>query len=257
MYPLERTPPARRGSDGTLYMTAAFITIAVIALVGWAVWYRAQAGNGAVAARGTGFQAPTTAPVPELAPAERPDACIGPIDPRPRPRPRKEPSASRPVKRSEPIVSPVAQPAAPAAPPVRAGNEGATAAPAVEESRVPIAPSAGPAPVDRPVISAVTYSADDADVHPPTAISPQLITLLSRPSPGNRPDVMTIAVVVNPNGTVESVKAVHTPLTLGESVMLTAALSAVKAWHFRPAIKDGAPVKYRQIVPLRISGSAP
>jgi hypothetical protein len=31
----------------------------------------------------------------------------------------------------------------------------------------------------------------------------------------------------------------------------------VKAWHFRPAMKDGAPVKYRQIVPLRITGSVP
>jgi TonB family protein len=81
--------------------------------------------------------------------------------------------------------------------------------------------------------------------------------MLSQSSPGNRADVLTIAVVVNPNGTVDSVKAVNAPVTLGESVMLTAALSAVKAWHFRPAIKDGAPVKYRQIVPLRISGSAP
>jgi hypothetical protein len=151
---------------------------------------------------------------------------------------------------------PVAQPAEPAAaPPVRAANEVVPAAKPVEESRVSIPPSAGPAPVERPVVSGATYSADDADVSPPTAMSPQLITMLSRPSPGNRADVLTIAVVVNPNGTVDSVKAVNTPVTLGESVMLTAALSTVKAWHFRPALKDGAPVKYRQIVPLRVSGS--
>lgn len=65
---------------------------------------------------------------------------------------------------------------------------------------------------------------------------------------------MTIAVVVNERGSVDSVKAVNVPLSLGESVMLTAALSAVKSWQFRPAMKDGAAVKYRQIVPLKLSG---
>jgi len=90
-------------------------------------------------------------------------------------------------------------------------------------------------------------------VSPPTAVSEQMLVMLNRPSPGNRPEVMTIAVVVNEQGTVDSVQAVHVPISLSESVMLTGALSAVKAWHFVPAMKDGAPVRYRQIVPIRVT----
>ena len=81
--------------------------------------------------------------------------------------------------------------------------------------------------------------------------------MLSKESPGVRQDVMMIAVIVNEQGTVDSVRAVNLPVTIGESVMLTAALSAVKSWHFRPAVKNGAPVKYRQVVPLRIRGGLP
>ena len=101
---------------------------------------------------------------------------------------------------------------------------------------------------------------------PPRALSPQLISMLSQESPGVRPDVMLIAVMINEQGTVDSVQAVNNPETIGESlrealrlrpqigesVVLTAALSAVKSWHFRPALKDGSPVKYRQIVPVRV-----
>lgn len=96
------------------------------------------------------------------------------------------------------------------------------------------------------------YSAADRDVTPPRALSPQLVAMLSQESPGVRPDVMLIAVVINEQGTVDSVQAVNNPMTIGESVRVTAALSAVKAWHFRPALKDGSPVKYRQVVPVRL-----
>jgi TonB family protein len=103
-----------------------------------------------------------------------------------------------------------------------------------------------------PPSAGAIYSAADTDVTPPAAMTPQLIGMLEQQSPGNRPELMTIAVLVAENGTVESVRAVNVPISLGESVMLTAALSAVKSWRFRPATKDGAAVKYRQIVPLRI-----
>jgi hypothetical protein len=89
-------------------------------------------------------------------------------------------------------------------------------------------------------------------VTPPAAVFPQLLGVLSPASPGIRLDALTIAVVVNEDGTVDSVKGVNAPQSMGEFVLLTAALSVVKSWHFRPAIKDGAPVRYRQIVPLRM-----
>jgi hypothetical protein len=38
---------------------------------------------------------------------------------------------------------------------------------------------------------------------------------------------------------------------MGEYVLLTSALAVVKSWEFEPASKDGVPVRYRLIVPLR------
>lgn len=106
--------------------------------------------------------------------------------------------------------------------------------------------------------SRLTYSADDADVTPPMAVYPQLLGILSPTSPGVRLDSLTIAVVVNEDGAVDSVRGVTAPQSMSEFVLLTAALSAVKSWHFRPATKDGGPVRYRQIVPVRmVSRPAP
>jgi hypothetical protein len=108
-----------------------------------------------------------------------------------------------------------------------------------------LAPPAGAAP------GPFTYGEDDPDVIPPAAVDPQLLRVLRPNSPGVRLDALTIAVVVNPDGSVESVRGVNAPLNIGESMLLTSALSVVKTWHFVPAIKDGTPVRYRKIVPLR------
>jgi len=41
-------------------------------------------------------------------------------------------------------------------------------------------------------------------------------------------------------------------------VLLTAALAVVKSWQFRPAMRDGVPVPYQLIVPLRaVTRAAP
>jgi outer membrane biosynthesis protein TonB len=251
---LERTPPAPLRSDRVLFIAAGFVFVVIVALVGWAIWLRipARAGKSAVVAQTTALPGPTAAIAGPATPELPEPEFVGPIQPPPSERPRTAASA-KPVARAP---SPVERPAEPVAPAVKPATEVAPRPTTPEDSRATtrVAPTV---PVDRPRVAAVTYSASDADVSPPIAVSPQLIALLSRESPGNRPDVMTIAVVVNTNGTVDSVKAVKTPLSLGESVMLTAALSTVKAWHFRPAMKDGAPVKYRQIVPLRITASVP
>ena len=61
---------------------------------------------------------------------------------------------------------------------------------------------------------------------------------------------MTIEVLVNERGTVDAVRAVAPPRTLGESLLVTMGLSAAKSWSFQPALKDGRPVKYRTLVPI-------
>jgi outer membrane biosynthesis protein TonB len=82
-------------------------------------------------------------------------------------------------------------------------------------------------------------------------IEPRLLAGLRPSSPGVRLDALVIAVVVNGDGKAYSVAAVNPPQNMGESVLLTSALSVVKGWRFAPATKDGAPVKYRLTVPLR------
>ena len=65
-------------------------------------------------------------------------------------------------------------------------------------------------------------------------------------------------LVVDEHGKVDSVRAVNAPRNISESIVLTAALSTVKAWRFRPATKDGVPVRYVQVVPLSlVTGADP
>ena len=103
-----------------------------------------------------------------------------------------------------------------------------------------------------PTGTASIYGQEDIDVRPPTVVFPQMLSILRPTSPGVRLDALTIAIVVNADGTVDSVRGVNAPQNIGELVLLTQALSAVKSWRFSPATKDGAPVRYRHIIPLRM-----
>ncbi len=90
------------------------------------------------------------------------------------------------------------------------------------------------------------YSADDQDVVAPVAIYPQLPTSLP---PGVRPEeVSVIEVLVNEDGRVESARMPDAPRHMGAAVVTTNSLSAAKTWIFRPAMKDGQPVRYRKII---------
>ena len=95
------------------------------------------------------------------------------------------------------------------------------------------------------------YGKDDTDVQPPKALFPRLLKGLNPSSPNVRIDALTIAMVVSEDGTVESVHGLVAPQNISEGLLLTQALSAVKSWRFQPAVRDGEPVKYRQIVPLK------
>jgi hypothetical protein len=95
-----------------------------------------------------------------------------------------------------------------------------------------------------PSVRAGVYSRSDGDVTPPQLVSPSFIGSL--PS-GMRPDdVVTFEYVVNERGTVELAKVSSAPRTLGESMLFTMNLQSIKSWQFRPALKDGSPVRYRQ-----------
>lgn len=86
------------------------------------------------------------------------------------------------------------------------------------------------------------YSVGAAGVAPPIGIRPQLARELP---PDLDPEHLgRIELVIAENGTVESAKLVGEPRDVRDSLLL----SAVKAWDFQPALKDGVPVKYRKTI---------
>ncbi len=105
--------------------------------------------------------------------------------------------------------------------------------------------------VSNGIARSVTYSARDTDVIPPIPILPRLVAGWQTSSPGSGLDALNIAVVVDEQGRAYSVTGLNAPQNLGEHLRLTSALAVVKSWEFQPATKDGAPVRYRLLIPLR------
>jgi hypothetical protein len=95
-----------------------------------------------------------------------------------------------------------------------------------------------------------TYSANDETVAPPTVVYPQSLSQTTATTA--REDVLIVEVLVNELGRVDWAKAIDHPRNLGESLVLTNALSATKTWRFNPAMKEGVPVKYRELIAVAI-----
>ncbi|HTM25762.1 MAG TPA: hypothetical protein VL225_11250 [Vicinamibacterales bacterium] len=99
-----------------------------------------------------------------------------------------------------------------------------------------------PAPVAPP--DTAIYSAESREVVPPTAIRPQLPRVL--PEGVAAADLSGIELVVERDGSVESVKLVHgrRPASVKDAMLL----SAAKTWRFAPATKERVPVRYRKTI---------
>src|SRR4029453_7007610 len=89
---------------------------------------------------------------------------------------------------------------------------------------------------------AAIYSQRSEGVSSPIAVRPQLPRQLSPDV--NRSDLRVIELVISPTGSVESVRLIGAPRDVHDSMLL----SAAKAWVFRPAEKNGVPVRYRKTV---------
>ena len=88
------------------------------------------------------------------------------------------------------------------------------------------------------------YSRSDASVTPPRQVYP---ALPARPSPGKRPENLTVVdLVVGADGQVEHVRLRTTPRDVHEFMLV----SAAKAWRFEPATVDGRPVRFRHSVAI-------
>lgn len=86
------------------------------------------------------------------------------------------------------------------------------------------------------------YSTESVGVLPPVGVRPQLPTEL--PSNIKREDLLSIELIVLPDGRVDSVRLLAGPRHVHDVMWL----SAVKAFEFRPALKDGLAVRYRKTV---------
>jgi hypothetical protein len=92
------------------------------------------------------------------------------------------------------------------------------------------------------------YSANDVEVVPPRLEDMQSLSAAPVELDQNGPILFDI--VVNELGTLDSVKTTVIPRTLGQHIWMTNSLSVVKTWRFRPALKDGQPVRYRLLFRL-------
>jgi hypothetical protein len=87
-----------------------------------------------------------------------------------------------------------------------------------------------------------TYGPGSAGVTPPEAVEPRLPREL--PPDMTRDQLGRIELIVAVDGSVESVKLLGPPRNVKDAMFL----SVAKAWQFRPALKDGVPVRYRKII---------
>ena len=108
-------------------------------------------------------------------------------------------------------------------------------------------PTATAVPVE-PSLHTV-FDRRDIDVTPPRMWRVRL-RRASLPGPFSRhtsDQAGLVEVVVSVSGAVESAKFVTRPLNVHEAMLL----SAVKAWRFRPAMKNGQAIRYRLTMPIR------
>lgn len=87
------------------------------------------------------------------------------------------------------------------------------------------------------------YTEADMDVEPPVLVYPQL---RSEPSAAPPATVPHFELLVNERGEVDQVRLRARDARFQDRMMI----SAAKAWRFRPATKDGTPVRYRVRVPI-------
>jgi hypothetical protein len=93
------------------------------------------------------------------------------------------------------------------------------------------------------------YTIADADVTPPVAVGRQLPSATPASLAGTK--IGTLEMVISRDGQVETLK-LRTPLNRFHERMI---VSAAKAWRYRPALKNGRPVKFLVISTINLPES--
>jgi hypothetical protein len=114
----------------------------------------------------------------------------------------------------------------------------------------PPAPEPAPAPVAEVALSRapVVYGVENADVVPPSPVKQEFPRWSRTVVPKVPPGRGVLEVIVAENGDVESA-TLRQPMTpVYDSLVLTAA----KNWKYRPATKDGQPVRYKKLIQVTL-----
>jgi hypothetical protein len=152
---------------------------------------------------------------------------------------KPEPTRQRPRRRPAPQTTTAATPAPAAAP-------------------APVAPAPAPPPASEPAKTMPTeidrsleapvevFTLGNPEVTPPVIVRP----VLPKDPPPDVPaeDIGVVEVVVDENGDVLHVKLISPANRYRERMLV----SASKMWKFRPAYKDGVPVRYKTRIRLTI-----
>jgi len=164
------------------------------------------------------------------------------------PRPRPSGVAAREGRPGGPASAPsiAAPPAAPATPAAAPAPRTVDVVIAERDGRVVPSTVAPQRPAPRPAPAGQVFQAGDPQVTPAVLIRPQLP---DNPPP-DVPDeqVGTLEFVVAESGAVEQVRLVS-PANRYQERMLVA---AAKTWQFRPATRDGRPVRFRTRIRLTL-----
>jgi hypothetical protein len=241
----------KRGPHMAVVAVLAVLTVAALIYTLWAPEVEAKIGvyTKVISAAKNAAVDPAPAPAPAPAPVPAPSA---PAKAAAKPAPIHTDAAAsapaRPARTETPAPLPPA-PAASVAPPVVRGPVASVVthpAPAVVTQPRPAFNSA-PALMAWPdEENAVVFDAAQTDVVPPTVLNPDMMKQLV-PEDGPKTGG-SIELVINERGTIDDVKGRPPPRTLAQSMQMMADLSVAKNWKFRPALKDGRPVKYRLVV---------
>ena len=157
------------------------------------------------------------------------------------------PPASPVVAKRQTSTAPAGNAAATQPPSVAATAASGAAVPSSGAAVPSPAPStAAPTPEMPPTATVDTgvYTAKSPDVAAPELVYPQLPTKPFSDGTTSQPGELDLLVLED--GTVGEVKLVPESNRLQDRMMV----SAAKAWRFRPAQKNGLPVRYRMRIPI-------
>lgn len=163
-------------------------------------------------------------------------------------------AAPSPPPGAAPTMAPTDKPAASPRRPPAPLKTAATVAQVFDLEPLPIVENVGPNSTMPPAVTdtasngssgvdpLTVYTVSSAEVVPPISLNLPLTREL--PPHLRREDLTRIELLIAMDGTVEWVRLVGQPQTVHDTMWL----SAVKAWQFQPALRNGIPVRYRKTI---------